>query len=73
MHPEEIKAAMRMRGVTGAALARELNVAGSSVSQVINGRVVSARIRWRISEITGLALDRLWPPKKAASDWVRSE
>ncbi len=63
MHPEQIKAAMRMRGKTPTAVADELGVANSTVSQVISGRSESGRIKKRIAEITGMAVDVLWPPK----------
>lgn len=63
MHPEEIKAAMRMKGVTPTALADEMRVANATVSQVISGRSESARIKARIAEITGIAVAVLWPPK----------
>lgn len=62
MHPEQIKAELRMKGISPTALADEMGVANSSMSQVISGRAVSARIRQRISEITGIAIDVLWPP-----------
>jgi lambda repressor-like predicted transcriptional regulator len=62
MHPEQIKAAMRMKGVTPTVLADELQVANSTMSQVISGRSVSARIRGRIAEVTGYSVDQLWPP-----------
>ncbi|MEQ6475811.1 helix-turn-helix domain-containing protein [Comamonas sp. wu1-DMT] len=62
MHPEQIKAALRMKGISPTALASEMRVANSSVSQVISGRAVSARIRQRIAEITGMPVDMLWPP-----------
>lgn len=62
MHPEQIKAAMRMKGVTPTALADELGVANSSVSQVISGRAESARIKARISKIVGIPVATLWPP-----------
>ena len=61
MHPEQIKAAMRMKGVTPTALADELGVANSTVSQVISGRSVSARIQARIAAVTGYSQDVLWP------------
>jgi len=63
MHPEEIKAAMRMKGITPTALADELKVANSSVSQVISGRATSARIAGRIAEIIGKPVEFIWPPK----------
>ena len=62
MHPEQIKAAMRMKGVTPTALADEMGVANSTVSQVISGRSESARIKARIAQITGISVGTLWPP-----------
>lgn len=63
MHPEEIKAAMRMKGVTPTALADEMRVANATMSQVISGRSESARIKARIAEVTGIAVSVLWPPQ----------
>jgi lambda repressor-like predicted transcriptional regulator len=63
MHPERIKAALRMKGFTPTALADELGVANSSVSQVISGRTTSARIAGRIAQILGKAVDAIWAPK----------
>ncbi|WP_092744170.1 helix-turn-helix domain-containing protein [Paracidovorax valerianellae] len=63
MHPEEIKAAMRMKGVTPTALAAELEIANSTMSQVISGRAVSARVMARIATIIGKPVDTIWPPK----------
>ena len=40
MHPEQIKAAMRMKGVTPTALADEMRVSNATMSQVISGRSV---------------------------------
>lgn len=62
MHPEEIKAALRMKGVTPTALADEMEVANSSMSQVISGRSVSKRIQQRIAEIIGKPVSTIWPP-----------
>lgn len=64
MHPEQIKAHIRMAGTTPAVIAEELGLARSTVSQVISGRGVSARVQRRISEVTGLAIDVMWPQKK---------
>lgn len=61
MHPEQIKAALRMRGVTPTALADELGVANPTMSQVISGRSVSARIRGRIAEILEMPVAKIWP------------
>jgi lambda repressor-like predicted transcriptional regulator len=49
MHPEEIKAALRMRKKTPRMLADELGVTPSSISQTIHGAIKSSRIqaaRW---------------------------
>ena len=53
MHPEQIKAAMRMAGTTPAMLCDELGVAASSVSQAISGHIKSQRIQGRIAQIIG--------------------
>lgn len=63
MHPEQIKAAMRMRGVTPSALADRLEVSPATVSQVITGRTRSRRIMAAIADVTGTKVDVLWPPK----------
>lgn len=63
MHPEQIKAALRMRGITPTALADEIGVANSSVSQVISGRAESARIKSMISKALDIPVSTLWPPK----------
>ena len=65
MHPEQIKAAIRMQGITPAAIADELQVSRSMVSLVVNGSAKSARIANRIAEITGLTVATLWPPAPA--------
>lgn len=65
MHPELIKAAIRMKGTTPSAIADELGVSRSTVSLVISGRGVSARISEHISKVTGLPVTTLWPPNKS--------
>lgn len=67
MHPEEIKAALRMKGVTPAALADELKVAPSTMSQVISGRSTSARVMGSIAAIIGKPVAIIWPPKPTLS------
>lgn len=61
MHPEQIKAAIRMKGTTPSAIADALQISRMTVSHVIHGRGVSARIAKRISEVTGLSVDSMWP------------
>jgi len=65
MHPELIKAQIRMAGSTPALIAEELGVCPSTVSHVIYRRGRSARVAQRIAQITGIAEDVLWPPQKA--------
>lgn len=61
MHPEQIKAEMRMAGVTPAMLCDELKVAPSSVSQTISGHIKSQRIQARIAQIIGKPIEVIWP------------
>jgi lambda repressor-like predicted transcriptional regulator len=63
MHPELIKAAIRMKGTTPTSVARDLGVTHTCVAHVIAGRGTSERVSKRISEVTGIAVDVLWPPK----------
>lgn len=65
MHPEQIKAAIRMKGYTASVIADHMEVSRSTVAQVINGRATSARIKAYIAQITGLSVEALWPPKPA--------
>lgn len=62
MHPEEIKAQLRMRRVTLTALADSLGVSRSMVSHVICGKARSARIQRRIGELLGKNVNAIWPP-----------
>lgn len=61
MHPEQIKAEIRMKGSSPAAIADELAISHATVSHVIHGRGVSARVAQRIAEVTGLPVATLWP------------
>jgi len=63
MHPEQIKAAIRMNGTTPARIADELEVSRTTVSQIIHNKATSARIRQRISEVTGIPVAKMWPPE----------
>lgn len=68
MHPELIKAALRIGGVTPAALADDLGVSRMTVSNVIHGRGVSMRIAQRISKVIGKPLAEIWPGKYGAAN-----
>jgi lambda repressor-like predicted transcriptional regulator len=61
MHPEQIKAEMRMRGYTQARLADEIGVKKSTVSQVIGGVGKSFPIQTAIANLLGISIEKLWP------------
>ena len=61
MHHEDIKAAIRKKGVTPAEVARHLGVSAQLVSAVITGTSKSQRVAQAISRITGLPMNTLWP------------
>ncbi len=63
MHPEEIKAALRIQGVTLAALAQELSLSRSMVTQVIHGYARSKRVEERIAQILGKPVEGIWKHK----------
>lgn len=68
MHPEDIKAALRKRGASQAKVARELQVAITSVHNVIHGACKSDRIARKISEIVGVDRAVLWPGRYEPRD-----
>lgn len=61
MHPEMIKAGLRMKGISPAALADELNVSTSTMSLVINGKAQSRRIKAAIALRLGQPVDVVFP------------
>lgn len=61
MHPEEIKAAMRIAGTTPAMLATNLDVSKATVSTVIHGRNESARVKASIAQLIGKPVSLIWP------------
>lgn len=63
MHPEEMKAKIRMAGMTATMIAEELDIHVSSVSHVISGRGRSARVEQRIAELIKEPVDKVFPPK----------
>lgn len=64
MHPEQIKAALRMRGFTCAAVADALKVQGGTVSRVISRETSSARIETYIAGLINQPVEKLFPPRK---------
>lgn len=63
MHPEEIKAALRIKGFTLAALADEMKKSRSMVTHVVHGYAKSREIEDRISQILGKPRDSIWKAK----------
>lgn len=63
MHPEEIKAALRIQGVTLTALAEDVGVSRSMVTHVIHGHERSARVMDRIAKIIGKPVGSIWASK----------
>lgn len=61
MHPEQIKAEIRMRGKTPAAIADALELSPQTVSNVIHGRITSRRVAQAISDCVGKPICELWP------------
>ena len=61
MHHEDIKAAIRKKGVTPADLAKHLEVTDSTVSGVIRGVIRSERVAGAIAGLLGESVDTLWP------------
>lgn len=61
MHPEDIKALLRKKGSSSAAVSRQLAVEPGTVSNVIHGRYASKRIAQRISNLIGEPVSKLWP------------
>lgn len=61
MHPEQIKAEIRMRGTTPAAIADSLQLSRMTVSNVIHNRSKSHRVASAISKLIKKPLNQLWP------------
>jgi lambda repressor-like predicted transcriptional regulator len=63
MHPEQIKAEIRMKGATPSSLADGMNRSRMLISNVIHGRSVSRPVAQQISTFLGKSLHDLWPGK----------
>lgn len=61
MHPELIKAQLRMHGSSLALVARNTGVSLKNVSHVVHNRHRSIRVARRICEVTGLDPATTWP------------
>ena len=59
--PEEIKAALILKGIKMVEVAEKCNVKPTTVSQVIAGRSKSARIQITIAKIIEKDVCEIWP------------
>jgi len=64
MHPEEIKAALRIKGITLTALAQELGLSRSMVTHVIHGHARSERVEKHVAQAIGKPVTALWAAPK---------
>ncbi len=71
MHPEQIKAEIRMKGATPSSLADGMDRSRMLISNVIHGRVVSRPVAKHISAFLGKSLNDLWPGKYSNQGNVR--
>lgn len=61
MSPEDIKVALLLAKITQASIADKLDVANSTVNRVIEGVVVSHRVRTAIAKALNMDIRRIWP------------
>lgn len=60
MNPREIKAALMLKGVTQASIAKKLGITPSLISMVIQGREKTPRVRRAIAEEIGKKVEEIW-------------
>lgn len=61
MHPADIQAAIKKAGSSQTELGAQLDVTQQAVNRCVHGHIRSRRIAARISAITGIPIDELWP------------
>lgn len=61
MEPDEIRIKLIRAGVRQSALARKLEVSQSMINRVIEGLVVSDRVRRGIAEAINMDVKTIWP------------
>lgn len=66
-HPEDIKAALRKRGVTLAALSRRHGYSPEAVGLVVRGARTSAPLRQIVARELGVPVTVLWPAHRRGS------
>ena len=60
MHPEQIKAELRIKGMTLTALADELGLSRSMVTHIIYGHARSKRVEERIAQLLKKPASAIW-------------
>lgn len=61
MHPADIQAALKKKGVTQRAIAGELEVSDVTINNVISGRGTSRRIANLIARLIDKDVEEIWP------------
>lgn len=61
MKPLDIRIALLQKGYSNRRIAREMKLADSTVSAVINGHGTSRNVAKTVSDITGIPVSSLWP------------
>lgn len=61
MKPNEIRAALLIKDVRPADIARELSCSRAAISDVIGGKLKSKRIQEKIAKIIGKEPSEIWP------------
>lgn len=69
MHPAEIQALLKKRGIKQADVARDCDVSRTIVGDVIQGRRRSKLVEQRISELAELTPPELWPQWYGTGTW----
>ena len=66
MTRQEIKAALILKGISMAEIARKFKVQPTVVSQIVAGRSRSARIQKHMAKLLGKKVKEIWPDGLAA-------
>lgn len=68
MTPNEIRAALLIKGVKVNDIAKSLNLSHSNVSVVISGGRPNHKVRQAIANAVGKSISDLWPEKQPQSN-----
>lgn len=67
MHPQMIRAELRVKGKTIKSVAEEIGASATAVTLVIDGRATSARIKDALAVVLGKSVAEIWPDSKLKS------